>query len=263
MSSAVLEMARETRASVLAGVAWVLGIWIALRPGIDPEVSTSATAEALARLSTILGNVGGLLILLILSIGLGTISLHVFRAPSIWIANLATSVVRAVEAFVVKVLAWPRKPPKLRRYSAWEPIAVDLARRIIHEHRDEIEAAVRPEATTKLEQAVYFELDEALHQELDSAEDQTYLRSLNDQADLRLAAVVPLVALIAAASFRLSPYFALLFPAPFILAFQGGAIRSLRDATLRRDAWRRIHLKSLARSIASPTPGESVTPPPM
>lgn len=260
MSSAVLEMARETRAAVLAGVAWILGIWIALRPGIDPEVSTSATAEALARLSTILGNVGGLLVLLILAIGLGTISLHVFRAPSIWIANLATLVVRAVEAFVVKLLAWPKKPPKLRRYSAWEPVAVDLARRIIHEHRDEIEAVARPEAATKLEQAVYFELDRVLHQELDGAEDQTHLRLLNDQADLRLAAVVPLVALITAASFRLSPYFALLSPAPFILAFQGGEIRSQRDATLRRNVWRRIDLNSLARSIYSPTAARSANP---
>ncbi len=167
MSDAILDIAREARVAALAGFAWILAIWIALRPGIDPEISTSATAVAIARLSGILGNVGGLFVLFLVALGLGTVSLQVFRAPAIWVANLSTLIVRSAEALIVKLLAWPRKTaPKLRRYSEWEPVAVDLARRIIHEHRRELDGYARTGEGQNLEQALYYELDRAKHQEL-------------------------------------------------------------------------------------------------
>lgn len=254
MNSTLLEILREVRAAVLAGVAWMLTIWIALRAGIDPAVSDSATATAIARLSVILGNIGGLLALLIVAVGLGTISQQVFRAPSIWIANFSTYLVRGVEAIIVKLLALPKKAPKLKRYSAWEPVAVDLARRILRRHQDEVMAAMPSGMESEYEHMVYAEVDRLIFQELQPSDEDGRLRSLDDQAGTRLATVIPVAAFVVTASLQLSPYFAVFAPAPFIIAFQAGAIRNLRDLTLQRDVWQQIDLAAMATSLRDQQP---------
>jgi hypothetical protein len=200
--------------------------------------------------------VGGLFTLLIVAIGLGTISQQVFRAPSIWIANLATLLVAGTEAIVLKILAWPKKEePKLRRYAAWEPVAVDLARRIMSQHSEEVIAAAPSGMESEFEQSVYAEIDRLVFRELQPPTGDEHLRSLDDQAGIRLAVVIPVASLVAVATFKLSPYFAVFTPAPFVIAFQAGAIRSLRDLALQRDIWRRIDLGAIASELnAQPSP---------
>lgn len=251
MNSTLFEILREARAPALAGATWLLAIWLALRHGIDPAESHSRTAEVVDRLSTILGKAGGLLVLLAVGIGLGTVSQQVFRAPAIWIANGSTYVVGLTEALIVRALARKGTPPKLKRFSTWEPAAVDFARRMLHRHQPEVAAAAPAGKESAYQQALYVEIDRLKCNELQRADDPAdgFARTLNEQAALRFSVVVPLIVLVATASIELSPWYAIFAPAPFVIAFQAGTLRALRDAALEQRVWPKVDLGAIAATL--------------
>lgn len=237
---------RSIRTTTFAGLLWAIALWLAVGEQFDATdrgVEEQASGvDRLVDLFDALGDIGAAIAFSLLIFLLGAVSQQVFRAPAIWTMNLAGVLVQVTERGAASVIGHFRKVQVIRRYDAWRPAAVDLARRILDEYLVEI----RQRAATELEfaslrQEVYAALDKEIRLELESPDrSATYLRRLDDQATVRLSLVFPTFALIAALAWRVEPLFALALPAAMVLAFQAMEDRWMRDDELSSAVWARV-----------------------
>ncbi len=229
---------RDLSAAIAAGGIWAFDLWLLFMNSLDPESSSSAAAQTIRGIGRAFGTTGSLVVALLAAAVLGSVSLQVFRAPAVWLANLATLLVRVVEAGVAAAIATKRNQPVLRRHCR-EFIAVDLARRIVSHHSREIEtAAGGPGAdAVAASDRVYAELDQRIMFELANPQPTSAFAEFDRIAGLRLALVLPLLGLAVTAAAKYGLGYLLTVPLPFVIAFQAVDYRYQRDAELERLLW--------------------------
>jgi hypothetical protein len=252
MSEGLNLVIRTFRDAVFAGIIWILVIWIdfTTQLGYKPS-SDSKLFGVLQPLADTIKNLGSTIALLVLAALIGSVSIQVFRAPSLWVCNLASTAVRVVERVIIAVLDKLRNRRTLRRYDTWEPIPVDPARRIIHHHREAIMLkGGSPERNARLEQLVYSEFDLLRRRELyDPTKRDGLIQELYNAASFRLAMIVPLFAIVISLAIRFGPGFAVLIPFPFIIAFQAMGYRAQCDRELEDLIWPKLNLDRMLNKL--------------
>jgi hypothetical protein len=220
------EALSSLRTSTFVGLVWFGVIWVAFGTRIVKASHEKDRVVPLSELSHVFGHVGATIAVALATFLVGAVSLQVFRAPAIWLANLATTVIVTSEWLVVQAAAVLGDRSILRRYEGWRPIAVDLPRRILD---DRVSLAGwegdRHEAYVLIDRAILRELE-------DPALAGTYLRRLNGRAALRLGLVIPVLVLVLVFAWRLDVWFLVLLPVPLVLGFQAADYRAERDACL-------------------------------
>jgi hypothetical protein len=227
---------RSLRTTLLAGGLWLCALWLifghnlirtAKRPDIEPLLDPLARA---------FGQVGAVAALSLAAFAVGALSLQIFRAPSVWLTNAASLAVIGVEAAVVRLIAvFRRSNPPLRRYQNWHPMSVDLARRLVENHSDDLrrtsEEIQKP--VDELRRRAYDIVDRAIALELrGSAEEGSYARLLYERASAQLGLVVPVLAFSIALGWRVSAYL-------FVPALAAGTI-GFAAVDYRRDLEREL-----------------------
>jgi hypothetical protein len=224
------------RTATFAGIVWILVVWVSLGTAILRSTDTGELAPLSRGLHGV-GHGGTTLLAALVTFLIGTVSLQVFRAPSIWLANGATALIVLAEKIAIAVAERFSKRQLIRRYEDWRPVAVDLSRRIV-EDRVVAEFGSDLQPTSRVKHDLYEAVDRAILRELeDPALAGSYIRRLNDRALLRLGLIVPTLALVAVGGWRLSLWLLVLPPVPLALGFQAFDYRRERDACLEERVW--------------------------
>jgi hypothetical protein len=199
-----------------------------------------------------MGATGGLVVLLSLAIGIGSLSEHILRAPALWLANATGWLVGRVEAAIIDLLEKRSGDRKLRRFESWQPVPVDRARRILRLHASEVESASRSANDSAFEGAVYRRIEALLFREANREGEQAdHRRQIESEASMRLTLAWPLIGLTAVLAAVFGIWFALLAPAPFVIAFQGAELRARCDAELEPLVWSQVELGEIASELRS------------
>lgn len=243
---------RTFKDAIFAGIIWMFAIWVDFADQLGYRAASGGNLIGVIRpLAGTIKNLGSTIALLVVATLIGSVSIQVFRAPSLWVCNLASAAVRAAEKLIISLLDKRRHMRTLRRFDTWEPIPVDAARRFVRHHNDAIALkGANPEKTARLEQLVYSEFDLLRRRELyDPTKRDGLVQELYNAASFRLAIVIPLFAIAASLTLRFGLGFAVLIPFPFIIAFQAVGYRAQCDRELEDLLWPKLDLDSMVRKL--------------
>lgn len=253
MTDQLPELVRAVRDYVASGVIWILAVWTIFSSSFGHKTHQGDTLASVYKpLIPTIQNVSTLVALCAIAAVLGSVSVQVFRAPAIWICNLAVASVKVVEELLISITSKHHNESTVRRFRDRETIPVDLARRYVANRKADITAAAKAASVDadRLSEVVYHEADKE-HWKLTRSPNppNATITDFHGQSVFRLCLVVPLLCLSFALAIKISPGYLLVAIAPFIIAFQASDYRYERDQMLYEEFDKTISFDALAKRL--------------